>query len=166
MNAQSVDLETTNDMKGHCHNFPFRPPRLALLLLAGSLTIHWTVVPSQGLGDAAILPGFLLAVGGIALMTWAWALFRQANTPICPSEVPVKFVATGPYRFTRNPMYCGLLAFLVGVGVAVGTWPVIIAPAVFFVAMTRYFIPLEEQRLEAQFGEAYRDYCQKVRRWI
>ena len=75
-------------------------------------------------------------------------------------------VTAGPYRFTRNPMYLGIFIMLVGIAVWVGSLPMFIAPVGFVLLMSWVFIPYEEQRLGEAFGEAYREYSTKVRRWL
>ncbi len=81
------------------------------------------------------------------------------------SVPPQHLVTGGIYRFTRNPMYTGHLVYLAGVALVLGSW---IALAV-FVAHLVWFdrrVKEDEARLGALFGEAYREYCRRVKRWI
>lgn len=78
---------------------------------------------------------------------------------------PDRIVATGPYRFTRNPMYLGHLIFMLGLAVTFWSWFALVLLA----ARAAWFhgrVLRDEKRLEARFGNAYADYCRKVRRWI
>ena len=73
---------------------------------------------------------------------------------------------TGPFRFTRNPMYLGITIMLLGIAVAVGSPAMLIAPMGFFAIMSLVFIPYEEGRLREFFPKDYLDYTQRVRRWL
>jgi len=75
-------------------------------------------------------------------------------------------VTTGPYRYTRNPMYLGLAFLYAGIALAFGLlWALAALPVVLLV-VDRVVIPPEERHLEAQFGDEYRAYKSRVRRWI
>lgn len=99
-------------------------------------------------------------------MIWAWKLFQEKKTPIRPTDEPSTLVADGPFRFSRNPMYLGIILMLTGVAVWVGSLPMFLAPIAFFIVLSIVFIPHEEKTLERIFGDAYRDYKSKVRRWL
>ena len=77
-----------------------------------------------------------------------------------------KLVTTGPYRFTRNPMYLGLTIATFGIAVWVGAWPMFIVPAAVFLTAGLVHIPFEEAKMRRQFGTNYDDYTRKVRRWV
>jgi protein-S-isoprenylcysteine O-methyltransferase Ste14 len=103
---------------------------------------------------------------GLSLMFWGISTFLIARTAIYPASRARAFVHTGPYRFSRNPMYLGL--FLIYVGVALVNsklWPLatMILP---FLLLQRVVIPLEEQQMTKRFGQAYLDYCARVPRWF
>ena len=103
---------------------------------------------------------------GVLLVLIAAGLFRLRKTTINPFGEPSVVVQDGFYRFSRNPMYLGMLLVLVGIGVWLeNLLSLLLAPA-FAVIMTRWHIVREEQLLEARFGEQYRAYRRRVRRWI
>jgi phospholipid methyltransferase len=81
------------------------------------------------------------------------------------SVPPERIVDEGPYRFVRNPMYLGHLIFLAGVALALGSW---IAAAVlaFHAFWFDRRVREDEERLAQRFGEPYRDYCRRVKRWL
>ena len=93
----------------------FRPPRIALALLCLAGLLHWGVPVSRITVFANAAFGAALAVAGFALMILAWWLFRQAGTAVCPTEKSSRMVTRGPYAWTRNPMYLGMTAMLLGV---------------------------------------------------
>lgn len=143
-----------------------RPPRIALaLLLAGALLDWWQRWPRlldwpwRGLGVVAIGAGMWLLLS-------AFRRFRRVETTIYPYGRPSSLVLEGPYRFTRNPMYLGLAATMLGVGILVGTPAVLLSPVAFVAIIDRRFIPREERALEAEFGAEFRAYRARVRRWL
>jgi protein-S-isoprenylcysteine O-methyltransferase Ste14 len=81
------------------------------------------------------------------------------------SRPPERIVSQGPYRWTRNPMYLGHLVFFAGLALVLGSW---IAAAV-FAGHAVWFdrrVREDESRLAALFGDSYREYCRRVKRWI
>ncbi len=111
--------------------------------------------------------GMTLAVAGGLLALTCVVLFvaRGEGTP-APFDAPRRFVAVGPYRFVRNPMYFGAITLLVGLGL------VLDAPSVFGVAFAAFFfsnlfvIFVEEPGLTRRFGETYLAYRRSTNRWI
>jgi protein-S-isoprenylcysteine O-methyltransferase Ste14 len=78
---------------------------------------------------------------------------------------PERILASGPYRWVRNPMYLGHLIFLAGVALLLGSW-IAAAVWVFHLAWFHRRVREDEARLDALFGDAYRDYRRRVKRWI
>ena len=110
--------------------------------------------------------GWVLAAAGVALAASAIALFRRAGTSPVPIQPTTALVVQGPYRFTRNPMYVGLAALYAGVTLLVDSlWPLLLLPVVLVVIRWRV-ITREEAYLERKFGDAYRAYTTRVRRWL
>jgi protein-S-isoprenylcysteine O-methyltransferase Ste14 len=72
----------------------------------------------------------------------------------------------GIYRFTRNPMYLGLVILTLGIAVWVGAWPMFIAPIAVFATANWVHIPFEEDKMHRQFGATYDGYVRRVRRWV
>ena len=144
----------------------FRPPRIAVALLVGAALIDgwldWPRLfnwPWRGVGALAVL-------GGLALTLWTLRLFHDADTTHHPYGRPATFIRSGPYRFTRNPMYLGVTIFLLGVGVLVGTPALMFCWLAFAWIIDVRFIPREERALEKQFDDEYEEYRSQVRRWL
>jgi protein-S-isoprenylcysteine O-methyltransferase Ste14 len=98
---------------------------------------------------------------------WAFVLFRREDTEIDPtSPTNRKLVTRGPYQFTRNPMYLGLVTLSLGIAVWIGAWPMFMAPLAVFATVNWVHIPFEETKMRRQFGAAYDDYVARVRRWV
>jgi protein-S-isoprenylcysteine O-methyltransferase Ste14 len=112
------------------------------------------------------IAGALFFVTGAFFAAWSLLIFHRARTTTTPGESSARLVGSGPYRFTRNPMYVSLfIAYLGEAGMLVQVWPVIFLPVV-FLYVNYIVIPLEEERLKTDFRDAYKDYCMKVRRWL
>ena len=142
------------------------PPVWFLLAGCAMVVLHHTapgmrLVP-QALGWLGLVP---VAIGVTLALSGA-RLFRRAATPIEPWETPSALVAAGPYRFTRNPMYLGLALSLLGLAIWLGTLTPFLVVPLFAWVITVRFIRREEQRLETRFGDQYRAYKARVRRWI
>ena len=110
--------------------------------------------------------GYALVLIGLGLSTSAATRFMQARTTLDPHGSVSNIVTSGPYRFTRNPIYVGLVCFLIGFPLIFKSyWGVILSP-VFIVLMNTLVIQHEEAYLEKKFGEAYTSYKSRVRRWL
>ncbi len=109
----------------------------------------------------------VLAMAGIALDVWAWFGFTLAGTEIMPASVSNKTLVTrGPFGFSRNPMYLGLILLGLGIAFYEGTPPFFLVPVLLFLLCNGVFIPFEEAKMRRQFGNQYTEYTARVRRWI
>jgi protein-S-isoprenylcysteine O-methyltransferase Ste14 len=110
---------------------------------------------------AVLTAGAWLGLDGAAMLN-----FRRAGTSMVPMNPTTALVTSGPYRLTRNPMYLGMAFLYVAFAFAFGvTWALAFLPAV-LVIVDRFVIAREEPYLERKFGQAYRDYKARVRRWL
>jgi protein-S-isoprenylcysteine O-methyltransferase Ste14 len=111
--------------------------------------------------------GIFFILLGLPIQIWvAWAFVRFGRGTPAPFDPPKEFVATGLFRFVRNPMYYGALCVLTGwVLLTRSMW--MLAYAAFLITALHFFTVLvEEPQLRKRFGEPYEEYCQKVPRWI
>jgi protein-S-isoprenylcysteine O-methyltransferase Ste14 len=110
--------------------------------------------------------GVSLTVVAIALFAYSVATFRAAGTPVPARQPTTVIVRTGPYRFSRNPIYLAFSLLQLGIAIwANSVW--LVATLVGAVALIRFVvIPREEQYLERRFGAQYLDYKASVRRWL
>ena len=93
-------------------------------------------------------------------------LFGKARTTTVPRNRSARLVTSGPYRFTRNPMYVGLiLAYLGEAGLQKQVWPIVLLPLVISY-LNWMVIPVEEAKLNEVFPEEYGEYRSRVGRWI
>ena len=145
------------------------PPPIVGLLIAALMVLVARHSPVLALPNAlrqALALAFV-AIGALLDLSGALA-FRRARTTVNPLQ-PGKtsaIVDTGVYRFTRNPMYLGMAAMLTGGAVYLAAPLALLGPLAFAAYITRFQIQPEERALLAKFGEPYRAYCHRVRRWL
>ncbi len=145
------------------------PPVGVFLLVGGAMWLLADEVPDLRLGLPLrdLLPPLLVAVGG-GFGLAGIAAFARARTSVDPMN-PDKastVVDSGIYRFTRNPMYVGLLFVLLAWAFRLDSPVAFAGPPVFVLYMTRLQIIPEERVLAERFGEDYEAYRRRVRRWF
>jgi protein-S-isoprenylcysteine O-methyltransferase Ste14 len=112
-----------------------------------------------------ILGGVVILLG-LVLLLLAGGLFKRAGTDLIPFKNVSALVTTGIYRLTRNPMYLGMAAILLGCALTVGAALALLVPPVFIVIIELRFIRPEEAMLRELFPEDFPQYCARVRRWV
>ena len=148
-------------------NVIVRPPiAWALAVLAG-LALNWLM-------PLPFVPGMLPAgwlgatVFALALVLVAWAIATMTRTGSnVPTSLPTTtIVETGPYRFTRNPIYLGMFLGLVGLAIAFDSLWLLVALMPFALVIRYGVVAREEAYLERKFGDVYRRFRSRVRRWL
>lgn len=112
----------------------YRPPRIAMVFVLVATALHG-LVPEWGRFHTHPWFGITLAIIGFAVMLWGWWLFKEQAVAICPTAETARLVTHAIYRFTRNPMYLGLMLILLGLAVHVGSLPYYLATAAYFSVM-------------------------------
>lgn len=138
--------------------------------LAGAMAAMWglsRLAPWPAWeGAAALWAGRALILAALLVMLWAALAFRRARTTIVPHEAPSALVTSGPFRFSRNPIYAVDAAILIGWGLSLGALlPFVVVPLFVRVIGAR-FIRGEEARLRAAFPEAFAAWAARTRRWL
>ena len=141
------------------------PPLLAGALLLVTLALHFMLPEERNVGWEQVI-GLIVVAIGVGVSSFAAAIFQGRETTRNPYGEPTAFVAVSPYTWTRNPMYLGLASALFGLAIFFGSITMLLAPAVFFAVIDRVVIPREEETMERLFGQDYRNYTNRVRRWI
>jgi protein-S-isoprenylcysteine O-methyltransferase Ste14 len=148
-------------------NAVVRPPiAWALAILAG-LGLDWVYpLPSIPASVPAAWIGAAIFVLGLAIAIWAIATIRKAGSNVETVKPTTTIIASGPYGFTRNPIYTGMFLGLIGLAVGFDSlW--LLATLVPFALVIRYgVVAREEAYLERKFGSVYLDYKSRVRRWL
>jgi protein-S-isoprenylcysteine O-methyltransferase Ste14 len=144
-----------------------RPPLMwalaATVGIALSWLAPWSFVPSAL--PAVWLGGVLFALA-VALFAWAIITMTRAGSNVPTSRPTVTIVDAGPYGFTRNPIYLGMMVSLAGLAIAFDSIWSLIALIFFFLIIRYGVVAREEAYLDRKFGDVYRNYRTRVRRWL
>jgi protein-S-isoprenylcysteine O-methyltransferase Ste14 len=143
------------------------PPAPYAAALLGGWWLDRNFLPLNWDWGGATRPlGWLLVGIGLALFVSTLITFWRHHTTVNPYQAASELCTGGPFRISRNPIYIGDWFILAGVSLLLHTWwPLLFAPLVW--AMLRYgVIRHEEAHLEGKFGDAYRSYKTRVRRWL
>jgi protein-S-isoprenylcysteine O-methyltransferase Ste14 len=144
-----------------------RPPIAWALAIVAGLAIDWLYplpflppwFPGAWLGAA-------LFAMGLALAIWAVTTIRKAGTRVETTMPTTTIVTSGPYRLTRNPIYCGMLLGLTGLAIGFDSLWILVMLVPFWLVIRHGVIAREEAYLERKFGNVYRAYKSRVRRWL
>jgi protein-S-isoprenylcysteine O-methyltransferase Ste14 len=148
-------------------------PRVAVLppvLYGGAfiavLVLQWvwplTMLPQP----IAVSLGFLLLVPALALAAWGARTMHGAGTNISPLKPAVSLVTSGPYRFSRNPLYVALTVLYVGLALLLNSWWGVVLLVPVLVALHWGVVRREERYLGLKFGDEYAKYRSRVRRYV
>lgn len=148
------------------HKHPILPPFYFLGAILGMVALDRFLPIVTLIEPPLTYLGWILFALGLGLaFTVNWH-FRRAKTTIKPFEESSALVTDGPFAFSRNPIYLGALVSLFGIFLVLGSLsPFALIPPFVYIIHTR-FILVEERMLEDAFGETYRDYKGRVRRWL
>ena len=142
------------------------PPLLFALCLIAGVVLHvalpWRVAAHWWMRAA----GLAMSVGAVAQAISGKRTMQAAGTNVRPDLPALSIVRSGPFAYSRNPLYLSLMLLLAGIGVAVPSIP-ILAMAIPLALVLRFGVVAREERyLEAKFGEDYLEYKRSVRRWM
>lgn len=142
------------------------PPILLLLHLLAAYLLNKFLLLPLSFPKVLVWIGYALVLIGLGLSASAVARFMRARTTLDPHGAVSNIVTTGPYRFSRNPIYIGMVCFLIGFPLIFKSyWGLILSP-IFIGLMNTLVIQHEEAYLEKKFGETYTSYKSRVRRWL
>lgn len=143
-----------------------RPPLVYLLSLASGVAIQ-LAAPFPFLPGTLALPfGAPVVVVAVALFAWSAATFRAAGTPVPARKPTTTIVSSGPFRFSRNPIYLAFSLFQLGIALWLDSVWLLATLAVAAALMHYVVIRREEAYLERRFGAQYLGYKLRVRRWL
>jgi protein-S-isoprenylcysteine O-methyltransferase Ste14 len=142
-----------------------RPPLIYAAALAAMLVLRW-LWPLPILGGAAFWPGVALVALGVGILIWGRRTLVAGGTNVDPSLPSTAVITSGPYRFSRNPLYGGLAVVYLGLTLAFDAWWGIVLLALVLSVMHLGVIQREERYLERKFGDGYRQYRSAVRRYL
>ena len=142
------------------------PTTYLLIAVLLSITLHYFfpilyIIPSPW-NFLGLIPLFL----GIWLNLSADRAFKQAKTTVKPFEESNSLIQEGVFRYSRNPMYLGFVGILFGIDFLLRSVSPYLVIVIFVVLIDMVFIKVEERMLEMEFGDEWREYCSRVRKWI
>jgi protein-S-isoprenylcysteine O-methyltransferase Ste14 len=143
-----------------------RPPLVYLGSIGLGLLLHWfwpaQVIPGRFNVPVGVL--FVLVAG--ALFIWCLRTLKNADTPVPGNRPTTAMVRTGPYGFSRNPIYLAFTLFQIGVAALINSVGILLMLLPALALMAWVVIPREERYLEARFPSEYLPYKRAVRRWL
>ncbi len=145
------------------------PPVLFVAAVGGGILLDREVplkVLPESVRILGLLAGWALLASGLILALWALGTFLAARTTVIPNRPARRLVTTGPYRWSRNPMYLALTLQGAGLALLVNTlWPLLLLPVALAILIAQ-IIRREERYLSSAFGEEYDSYRARVGRWL
>jgi protein-S-isoprenylcysteine O-methyltransferase Ste14 len=142
------------------------PPLLYAAAVFGGYLLQRRWPFPIGNRDTVQLIAWALIAAWLALTVASVGKFWRSHTSIVPIKPATALVISGPYRFTRNPMYVGLALLTIALGCfADSWWPIVLLAPVLWV-VGRFVIGPEERYLTRRFGADYVAYKERVRRWL
>jgi len=155
------------DAAADTSNAIVRPPLAWALAILAGLGLDWLYplpfvpvsIPNGWVGGAVFALGFALAVSAIVTI-------RRAGSRVETVKPTTTIVSSGPYRWTRNPIYLGMFLGQIGLAAEFDTLWLLIALVPFFLVIRYGVVAREEAYLERKFGEQYLAYKTRVRRWL
>ena len=143
------------------------PPPLwyGLAVFSGILLEHRWPLPIP-VAPLTTIAGVFFVAGWIALALASIGRFRGSETSIVPIRPATALVLSGPYRYTRNPMYVSLALLTIACGLFLATWwPIVLLVPTLVIVRQLVILP-EERYLRRRFGGEYEAYTRRVRRWL
>jgi protein-S-isoprenylcysteine O-methyltransferase Ste14 len=164
MRIETMREETSTTSEGR-----FPPPVLyGAALVLGQVTQVCRRMPltPPGFGPLRRLLGGALVAGGLATGIWGVLTMRRVGVSPDPSQPPPALVMDGPFQYSRNPLYVTMTAIYLGITVLRNNlWGVLLLPGL-LAMVQRGAIEREEKFLRQRFGETYREYAERVPRWL
>ena len=166
MSGSEQSAGTNRGIPGAANVGLVRPPLVYSLAIAAGLAIHFGW-PVRLLPDGWSAPlGLLTLALAIALFVSAVRTFRRAGTPVPGNEPTTTIVGSGPYRYSRNPIYLAFSLLQLAIAFWVNSAGLVVSMIPAILVMSLVVIPREEAYLEARFPSQYLPYKRSVRRWL
>jgi protein-S-isoprenylcysteine O-methyltransferase Ste14 len=136
------------------------------ILIALPVLFHYLIPVMTVIPTPYSYLGVVVMILGMALLIWAAMLFRKAGTSFQLQGGGSVLVTSGAYQFSRNPMYLGMLIWVIGLAILLGSLIVFLFPILLFLLANFLIIPLEERDLQRIFEKRFIEYKRSVRRWL
>ena len=145
----------------------WRPVAIQLSSVLAGLILHslWPAEIPLAAGLAWIAVPIFMGLG-FAIIALSYREFARARTSLRPDRGASALIRTGPFCYSRNPLYLAVSLLIFGIGVWVNSLWILGMLLLLFLVMSRAVIAREERYLEHKFGQVYLDYKKSVRRWL
>ncbi len=142
------------------------PPAIAGLFLAAGIVLGWFLPLQPFAFWTGFFIGLLLALTGVVLVIWAIDTFVEKETSVRIDRPATSLITSGPYSFSRNPIYLGGALGYVGIALIFNSgWALLFMIPLLSIIINKVIVP-EETYLENKFGETYLTYKARVKRWL
>ena len=140
------------------------PPYMVIIALIIQIPIS-KYIPLVTFDSQSILGSIIIMLGLLGII-YLIRIFKANETDILPDGEPTILIRSGPYLYSRNPIYFFMTMTLLGSSLIHGTMSTFLIPILFAIIVNALWINLEEERLESIFGDEYLQYKRSVRKWI
>jgi len=162
-----IESRTPSVATERANTFPWPPVLFVAVFAAAWLLTRYVPLAWPGLDDiAARVVGLGFGILGLVLVFWAFWTLKKHDTTFMPDRASTVLVTSGPYGYLRNPIYLGEVLILLSLAEICKSIWYVAAAAAFALLVTPLQIMPEERHLEARFGDAYRAYKARSRRWV
>ncbi|MGA3092205.1 MAG: isoprenylcysteine carboxylmethyltransferase family protein [Terriglobales bacterium] len=159
------ETDNTQEMNDGPNPGLLRPPIIFLCAILAGIALK-RVWPLHFISASVRLLGTLVTGCAVALFLLSYREFRRAGTSVQGSKRSTVIVRTGPYRFSRNPIYLAFILLVLGLSVWLNNLWLLVTLMPAFGLMAAVVIPREERFLERNFNDQYSSYKAQVRRWL
>jgi len=139
------------------------PPVITLACIAGQFILY-LMLPLQV--NLSLLLGLMLLIASIGLIVMSFKELQNNETTYVPDGEPEQLVTTGPFSFSRNPIYLGMFGILIATAFLMQSMSALLIPVLFISILQNTWIPHEETKLSEKFTKDWDDYAAKTKRWL
>ena len=139
------------------------PPVITLACIAGQFILYMMLPLEVNL---SLLLGLMLLIGSVALIVISFKELQKNDTTYIPDGEPEQLVTTGPFSYSRNPIYLGMFGILVATAFLMQSMSALLIPILFISIIQNTWIPHEETKLSEKFSDDWEAYSANTKRWL
>lgn len=139
------------------------PPVITLACIAGQFILYM-MLPLQV--NLSLLLGLMLLIASVALIVFSFKELQKNDTTYIPDGEPEQLVTTGPFSYSRNPIYLGMFGILVATAFLMQSMSALLIPVLFISIIQNTWIPHEETKLSEKFTDDWETYSTNTKRWL
>jgi protein-S-isoprenylcysteine O-methyltransferase Ste14 len=139
------------------------PPVITLACIAGQFILYMMLPLEVNL---SLLFGLMLLIASVALIVISFKELQKNDTTYIPDGEPEQLVTTGPFSYSRNPIYLGMFGILVATAFLMQSMSALLIPVLFISIIQNTWIPHEETKLSEKFSDDWEAYSANTKRWL